>query len=67
MSRPSFAKAVRIQQWEGVVDIVPAYASVTIHVDPFRLPHLLLCSMIFPPMERTPVRSDSPRPRVVWR
>ena len=38
MSSPRFAKAVRIQQWEGVVDIVPAYASVTIHVDPFRLP-----------------------------
>ena len=34
----AFAQAVRIQQWEGVVDIVPAYASVTIHVDPFRLP-----------------------------
>ncbi|HET9845806.1 MAG TPA: 5-oxoprolinase subunit PxpB [Nitrospira sp.] len=33
----AFAQAVRIQQWEGVVDIVPAYASVTIHVDPFRL------------------------------
>ena len=23
-------KAVRIQRWEGVIDIVPAYASVTI-------------------------------------
>lgn len=34
----AFAQAVRTQQWEGVVDIVPAYASVTIHVDPFRLP-----------------------------
>ena len=34
----AFAQAVRIQQWEGVVDIVPAYASVTIHVDPRRLP-----------------------------
>ena len=34
----AFAETVRIQRWEGVIDIVPAYASVTIHVDPFRLP-----------------------------
>ena len=34
----AFAETVRIQRWEGVIDIVPAYAAVTIHVDPFRLP-----------------------------
>jgi inhibitor of KinA len=34
----AFAHAVRDQHWEGVVDIVPAYASVSIHVDPLRLP-----------------------------
>ena len=34
----AFAQAVRIHQWEGVLDIVPAYASVSIHVDPLRLP-----------------------------
>lgn len=32
-----FAQAVRAQQWEGVLDIVPAYASVSIHVDPVQL------------------------------
>jgi KipI family sensor histidine kinase inhibitor len=37
-----FAQAVRIQHWEGVLDIVPAYASVTIHVDPLRLPVSIL-------------------------
>jgi inhibitor of KinA len=30
----SFAEAVRAQTWEGVLDIVPTYCSVTIHVDP---------------------------------
>ena len=34
----AFAQALRLQQWEGVLDIVPAYASVSIHVDPIRLP-----------------------------
>jgi KipI family sensor histidine kinase inhibitor len=33
-----FAQTVRTQKWEGVLDIVPAYASVTIHVDPLQLP-----------------------------
>jgi inhibitor of KinA len=34
----AFAEAVRVKHWEGVLDIVPAFASVTIHVDPLRLP-----------------------------
>ena len=34
----TFAQAVRMHEWEGVLDIVPAYASVSIHVDPLRLP-----------------------------
>ena len=34
----AFAQAVRNQHWDGVLDIVPAYASVTVHVDPLRLP-----------------------------
>ena len=34
----AFAHAVRDRQWEGVLDIVPAYASVTLHVDPLRCP-----------------------------
>ena len=38
----AFAHAVRTQRWEGVIDIVPAYAAVSIHVDPFRLPISIL-------------------------
>lgn len=34
----AFARAVRDQGWQGVVDIVPAYASVSVHVDPLQLP-----------------------------
>lgn len=30
----AFAETVRAQTWEGVLDIVPTYRSVTIHVDP---------------------------------
>ena len=30
----SFAETVRAQTWEGVLDVVPTYCSVTIHVDP---------------------------------
>jgi inhibitor of KinA len=33
----AFAQGVRGQRWEGMLDIVPAYASVTLHVDPLRL------------------------------
>lgn len=38
----AFAQAVRGTNWEGVLDILPAYASVTIHVDPLRLPISIL-------------------------
>jgi inhibitor of KinA len=38
----AFAEAVRVTNWEGVLDIVPTYASVTIHVDPLRLPISIL-------------------------
>ena len=38
----AFAQAVRTQNWEGVLDVVPAYASVSIHVDPLRLPVSIL-------------------------
>ncbi len=38
----AFAQAVRMQHWEGVLDVVPAYASVSIHVDPLRLPISIL-------------------------
>jgi inhibitor of KinA len=33
----SFAQTVRAQTWEGVLDVVPTYCSVTIHVDPLCL------------------------------
>lgn len=33
----AFADTVRAQTWEGVLDIVPTYRSVTIHVDPLCL------------------------------
>lgn len=38
----TFAQAMRVQNWVGVLDIVPAYASVSIHVDPLRLPVAIL-------------------------
>jgi inhibitor of KinA len=57
----AFAQAVRIQHWEGVHDVVPAYASVSIHVDPLRLPvsilsqrlHALSCDGEAAPSGRT--------------
>ena len=57
----AFAQAVRMQHWEGVLDVVPAYASVSIHVDPLRLPvsilsqrlHALSCDVEAPPSGRT--------------
>ena len=57
----SFAKAVHGQQWDGVLDVVPAYASVSIHVDPLRLPvsvlserlHRISCDMSAPLSGRT--------------
>jgi len=33
----AFAETVRAQRWNGVLDVVPTYCSVTIHVDPLRL------------------------------
>lgn len=30
----AFAETIRAQTWEGVLDVVPTYRSVTIHVDP---------------------------------
>jgi KipI family sensor histidine kinase inhibitor len=33
----AFAETVRAHTWAGVVDIVPTYRSVTIHVDPLRM------------------------------
>jgi len=41
-----FAQAMHAQQWQGVLDIVPAYASVTIHVDPSQLPLSALCERL---------------------
>jgi inhibitor of KinA len=38
----AFAEAAAMQRWDGVEDIVPAYASVTLHVDPLRLPISML-------------------------
>lgn len=38
----TFAQAVHVQDWQGVLDIVPGYASVSIHVDPLRLPVSIL-------------------------
>lgn len=57
----AFSQAVRIQHWEGVLDVVPAYASVSIHVDPLRLPvsilsqrlHALSCDVEAAPSGRT--------------
>ena len=57
----AFAQAVRMQHWEGVLDVVPAYASVSIHVDPLRLPvsilsqrlHALSCDVEAAPSGRT--------------
>ena len=42
-----FAQAVRGQEWEGVLDIVPAYASVAIHVDPLQLPISTLTERLY--------------------
>ena len=33
----TFAETVRAQSWEGLLDVVPTYRSVTIHVDPLCL------------------------------
>jgi len=33
----AFAETLHAEMWEGVVDIVPTYRSVTIHVDPLRM------------------------------
>jgi KipI family sensor histidine kinase inhibitor len=33
----AFAESVRAQRWAGVLDVVPTYRSVTIHVDPLRM------------------------------
>ena len=33
----AFAETVRAQMWEGVLDVVPTYRSITIHVDPLCL------------------------------
>ena len=33
----AFAETVRAHRWEGVLDVVPTYRSVTIHVDPLCL------------------------------
>ena len=33
----AFADAIHAQTWEGVLDVVPTYCSVTIHVDPLVL------------------------------
>ena len=33
----AFAETVRAQMWEGVLDVVPTYRSLTIHVDPLCL------------------------------
>jgi inhibitor of KinA len=33
----TFAETVRAQRWDGILDIVPTYCSVTIHVDPLSL------------------------------
>jgi inhibitor of KinA len=33
----TFAETVREQRWDGVLDVVPTYCSVTIHVDPLGL------------------------------
>jgi KipI family sensor histidine kinase inhibitor len=42
----AYAHAVRVQHWEGVLDVVPAYVSLTIHVDPLRLPISRLCERL---------------------
>jgi inhibitor of KinA len=54
----AFAHAVRVQHWEGVLDIAPAYASVTIYVDPLRLPISSLCERlhdVVPPVNASQV------------
>lgn len=33
----AFAETVRAHMWDGLLDVVPTYRSVTIHVDPLRL------------------------------
>jgi len=33
----AFAETLRAQRWDGVADVVPAYRSVTVHVDPLRM------------------------------
>jgi KipI family sensor histidine kinase inhibitor len=57
----AFAQALRAQDWPGVLDIVPAYASVTIHVDPWQLPISRLSerlrSQVFEPPAGSPGRT----------
>jgi hypothetical protein len=65
----AFAQAVRLRQWKGVLDIVPAYASVSIHVDPLALPISALSERLRNVSwgcEHSPVRPDTPHPRAVW-
>jgi inhibitor of KinA len=44
----AFAETLRAQTWTGVVDVVPTYRSVTIHVDPLRLDVMTLWDRLLP-------------------
>ena len=44
----AFAETLRAHTWAGVVDVVPTYRSVTIHVDPLRLDVMTLSDRLLP-------------------
>ena len=55
----AFAERVRRRAWRGVVDIVPTYRSVTLHVDPLRLDLVTLTTWL----RRLPVTDVDERAR----
>lgn len=65
----AFADYVRDQAWPGVLDVVPTYRSLTIHVDPLRLALTVLMDRLRGPLHSLPDRPQSPgrRHRIpVW-
>jgi inhibitor of KinA len=64
----SFAQAVHVQQWDGVLDVVPAYASVSIHVDPLQLPISTLSQRLrdFSPDVKAPLPGRTHRIPVLY-
>ncbi|MEY4706201.1 MAG: putative hydrolase subunit [Nitrospirota bacterium] len=55
----AFAETLRAQTWTGVLDVVPTYRSVTIHVDPLRLDVMTLSNQLLP-LSRTVTKPSAP-------